>query len=90
MNIKDCMEKCNVADNLRGGLVLYLERGILPGDFLTACLENNLSEAMGKASTRSWDYIYNVINFLYNYAPIACWGSQEKVDKWIEKFRKIH
>jgi hypothetical protein len=76
------LEESNVAENLRGGLKLYLARGIIPGDFLRACLENNLSEAIGRASTQSWDYLYGVVFFLYNYAPASSWGSAEKVKEW--------
>lgn len=79
------MEECNVADNLRDGLELYLLRKILPGGFLIACLENNLSEAMGRASTQTWEYVHNVVMFLYNYAPSDSWGSPEKVKKFLKK-----
>lgn len=82
---KEELEKCNVADNLQSGLELYLTRGIIPGDFLYACLTNNLMEAFGRASTRHWDYIYNVMMFLYNYAPTNSWGSVDKVKTYSQE-----
>ena len=56
-------------ENLQGGMQRYIEHGILPGDFLTACLENNFVEAMGRASSRTYEYLHAVASFLYNELP---------------------
>lgn len=88
ISLKDQMEKCNVAYNLRSGLIRYFVNGIIPGDFLKACLENNLKEALGVASTQHWDYIFNVVSFLYYHAPVNSWGSKEKVQEWSAMVRR--
>ena len=79
------MEEYLVPKNLRKNLYLYFSKHILPGRFLTACLENNLEEALSYASERSWDYIYNTVSFLYNAAPCTAWGSIKKVAEWCSK-----
>jgi len=60
-------------ENLQGGMKLYLERGIKPGSFLTACLANDLVGALGSVGPPSgiseWDYVSSVCYFLYNELP---------------------
>lgn len=75
--------------NLQGGMKRYIEDGIPTGDFLRACLSNDLMEAVGQASTKTYEYLYSVMMFLYNEAParhsdIKLWGSREVVKQWIE------
>lgn len=72
--------------HMHGGLERYLEAGILPGDFLTAVLENNLKEACGRADSINAQYLVQYVTYLYNYAPGASWGSPEKVQKWVDSF----
>ena len=74
-----------VAENLHAGLMMYFEHQVRPGRFLTACLENDLTNALGYASTKTWDYVFNVMNFLYSNAPGGSWGSKENVKNWTEK-----
>lgn len=73
-----------VAENLREGIIRYFEHHILPGRFLIACLENDLQNAIGYASTQHWDYIFGIMNFLHNFAPTECWGSKEIVREWVK------
>lgn len=64
---------------------LYLERGVMGGDFLQAVFENNLVKAYGNADeTNTWA-MSNWARFLYNDAPVESWGSKEKVNAWIEQ-----
>lgn len=89
MNIKEAedlrlaLDFFEVAENLHEGLILYFKYHILPGRFLTACLENDLQNAIGYASTQTWDYVFSVMNLLHNYAPTECWGSKEIVKEWV-------
>ncbi len=76
-------------DNLREGMQRYIEEGVPTGDFLRACLSNDLMDAMGRASTKTFDYVHSVLMFLYNDVPIWTrdgrpWGSKEAVKRWIE------
>jgi len=73
-----------VPEHLRGGLQRYIEQGIKPGDFLTAVLENDLMEAMGRGDLASLAGLFGLCGWLYNEAPAACHGSEAKVRKWIE------
>lgn len=66
------------------GLLSYIEDRIPQGSFLTAVLENKLVEAAHQADNQNMNALPAYANFLYNYAPRACWGSPEKVKAWLE------
>jgi len=64
---------------------LYIEEGILPGDFLTAVLSNDLMESFGRADDINRPRIYDYCVFLYNQAPSNCFGSPENVKNWVSR-----
>jgi len=71
-------------DNLQGGMKRYIEDGIPTGDFLRACLSNDLMGAVGHASTKTYEYLHSVLMFLYNEAPYQSSGNKEVVKEWIK------
>ena len=70
----DMLEKLNA----------YAERHEPVGDFLRAVLENNLSEAVGRADEDNLKNLPAFVIYLYNEMPSPCWGSPEKVKAWLE------
>jgi len=66
------------------GLYHYVMDGRPTGSFLTAILSNNLKEACNRADDINKNLLYDYVFFLYNYAPLGCWGSEESVDHWME------
>jgi hypothetical protein len=64
------------------GLKLYVERGILPGDFLTALLSNDLVDAFGRADDNNTAAMRGWASFLYNEMPRGSWGSRATVEAW--------
>lgn len=66
----------------------YVEYGRPVGDFLTAVLENNLSEACGRADDENIDNLPAYAAYLYNEVPSQCHGSREKVGDWIAKHQR--
>lgn len=69
-------------ESLRGGMKRYVEEHIIPGGFLTACLENNLHEAVMRADANNLIRLADTMRFIWNYIPGSCWGSREAVEKW--------
>ena len=65
------------------GLINYIVDHIAPGSFLTNVLCNDLKAACVSADWPNAYNMWNVVNFLYNHAPIQCWGDREKFNKWI-------
>lgn len=77
-----------VRDDILPALERYLNNGIMPGGFLTACLENNLSEAFGRADRDNSQNLRNIIGYIYNYLPSNTWGSPEKVTTYVISLTK--
>lgn len=71
-------------ENLRFGARRWIEDGILPGDFLTAVIENNLTEAFSRADDENTLRMRSIVSWWYNEAPGMCWGNKEKIKHWAE------
>ncbi len=72
-----------VPEGLRHGLRAYLDEHQQPGHFLCALLASNLSEAMGRADTTSRAALFDIVSYLYNWAPAPAWGSKQKLTLWL-------
>ena len=70
---------------MRGEMRRYIERGIPPGGFVTAVLENNLVKAYNRADQTNFDAMDKWAFFLHNEAPRGAWGSAPHVAAWIQK-----
>ena len=73
-----------IPDRMMPGLERYINEGVPPGHFLTAVLNNDLMDACGRADDENSKNIRAYCGYLYNEAPIGCYGSPEKVKAWIE------
>lgn len=76
------MDSMSIPAYMLEALNAYIEQGHPVGNFLTAVLENNLKEAVGRADSTNILCIPAYVIYLYNEAPSACWGSPEKVAAW--------
>jgi len=68
---------------MHAGIVEYITIGTQPGGFLTAVLQNNLERAVDRADDTNVKALATYVSFLYNVAPMDCWGSPERVEYWI-------
>ena len=68
---------------MRGGLERYINEHVPTGSFLQAILENDYHHAIGIADENNRANLPAYANFLYNYAPMECHGSKEKVAAWL-------
>lgn len=82
----DLAAKHGVPEHTRTGFAWWIVDGLQPGGFLTAVLENNLSQAFARADSINRAAMFQIVSFLYNEAPGPCWGSPEKVREWHEQF----
>ena len=69
---------------MREGVLHYIERGIPPGDFLSAVLCNDLRGAVDRADETNIQIIHRYVIFFYNYAPYNCWGNEEYFVAWVK------
>jgi hypothetical protein len=70
--------------HMREGLRLYVDEHIEPGSFLRAVLENNLSLSFQRADSINRYALFDIVSYLYNWCPMDCWGSPERVEKWLK------
>lgn len=77
-----------IPEHMREGVKLYLERGLKPGSFLLAVLENDLAEAFARADETNRMALYNWVRFLCSEMPKKSWGSKEEVEAWMKKKRE--
>jgi hypothetical protein len=52
------------------------------GDFVTAVLENDLHNAVGRADHKSLAALPSIVAWVYNEMPATSWGSPAKVAAW--------
>ncbi len=72
-------------ERMHGGILRYLNDGILPGTFLRAVLANDLVGACGHADDENRHLLFHYANMLYNAFPsrgTGCWGSEQALADW--------
>lgn len=72
-------------EHMKHGAKLYIEKGIAPGGFLTAVLENNLKEAVTRADDTNFECIYDWVMWVIWDIPALAHGSKDAVDNWIKQ-----
>ena len=87
MDYSENMEKYTIPKYMKEGILRYLEKGIRPGDFLTAVICNDLRGALAHADDINIVLLPNYVRYFNWEAPSECWGSPEKMKKWILKRR---
>lgn len=83
-SLQHAMEDENLPESLRDGLMAYCAEGREPGGFMRAVLENDLAGAVFRADLKNQRTIVQFVNFLNGRVPNDCWGSKEKVSRWIK------
>ena len=76
-----------IPQRMAGGIERYINKGIMPGPFLTAVLENNLKEAVGQADDENINNLPAYCGYFYNEAPAPCHGSPKAVRAWCKQGR---
>lgn len=79
------MDYENLPESLRAAARRYIEHGKKPGDFLTACFENNLTNAVGRADIDNYKRLHDITCWIYCECAPDAWGSPELVAAWIER-----
>lgn len=69
-------------EHMRDAARLYIERGIKPGDFLTALLANDFMEAVGRADDTNLAALGTWAKWIYNEIPRGAHGSYNHVADW--------
>ena len=73
-----------IPERMMEGIKRYLAYGIPSGSFLTAIIQNNLSQAYQQADSENLRNIPAYVAYFYNECPMRCWGSPKKMTAWID------
>lgn len=71
-------------EHCRDSVQNYIEKGHPVGGFLYAVFCNDLVDAFNHAHSVNSRRLHDYAEFLYNYAPQACYGSPEAYEAWIK------
>lgn len=74
-------------DDIKESIDRYVKHGIPTGDFLRACIENNLSEAVARADEYCLPMIPAIVGYLYNEVDRRCWGHANACGEWVSRKR---
>lgn len=72
-----------IRDDMMGAIRRYIDHGINPGHFLSAVIDNDLKEAVGRADDENLENLPAFVSYFYNEAPSPCWGSPQNRKEWI-------
>ena len=78
------MSKPSIPPLILRGLERYRDERIPVGPFLTAVLENNLSEAVVRADPDSYAALREIVQWVYWEMPAPAWGSPAHVAAWLK------
>ena len=59
------------------------------GGFLRSVLRNDLKRAVGAADNVNLAALPQIVCFIFNHIPQACWGSPSKVVFWPERLEEF-
>lgn len=74
----------DIPDHTQESFESYIIYGLPPGSFMLAVLSNDLLGAVSHADTWNKQRIVEIVQWMAARAPIACWGSHEKVATWLK------
>ena len=72
-------------DHLKESLAAYSKTGRPTGDFLRACLENDLEGAIWRSEMANLAMIPHVVAYIHWELPPRCSGSPGRVREWIKR-----
>ena len=72
-------------EHMQGAAQRYVEKGLPPGDFLTAVICNDLYGAVNRADEENARALKEWVQFFYWEAPSQCWKSKEAMSAWIKQ-----
>jgi hypothetical protein len=82
-------EYAAIPERMREGLKRYVIDGLIPGDFLTAIIQNNLRNAVGYADDENLPLLPLYVRWFYNRPPSVSHGSPEAFVEWLDELAEV-
>lgn len=77
-----------IPKRMDGAIRRYIDKGIIPGSFLSAVISNDLRAACEWADEVNLKNLPAYIGYFYNESPSLCWGSAKIMKRWVKRFNK--
>lgn len=71
-----------IPPRMREAIVAYIRDGVMPGNFLTAVICNDLRNAVGHADEENLPLLKLYTQWFYNLAPSSCVGTRGNMNDW--------
>ena len=75
----------NAPIHILNAIADYATNHTMHGHFVTACLENDLTEAVFRADSSSLAGLADIVRYIHWEIPHSSHGSREKVEAWLNK-----
>lgn len=79
-----------IPERMRGGMIRYAMKGIKPGEFLTAVIDNDLQAAVAAADPENVLLIGLYATWFRWLAPEECHGSRAKRIAWTQSHAVVN
>ena len=81
----DYVDVSALPEHMQGAVRRYLNDGIMPGDFLTTVLSNDLAHSYQRADEINTAAMRIWATWLIWECPSPAWGSEAKVREWCNR-----
>jgi hypothetical protein len=85
---KQAMIDCGIPRYMHRAIIDFYENGWQPGGFLTAVINNDLKESVGRADDTNINCLKNYVMWFYNHAPGGSWGFENAVETWCNRIEE--
>lgn len=82
------MDYSGLPEGLQDGMERYVKHGIMPGDFLTAVLSNDLRGSFMRADNSNRSSMFEIVSWCWNELPWGAWGTHGTVLEWVIEQRE--
>lgn len=76
------MHQGTIPVSIRRAIIAHAQRGQECGHFVTAVLENDLTQAVMRADDENLQRLRDIVGYCYNQLPGPSWGSPAAVKAW--------
>ena len=78
-----------IPENIKTAIDEYVDNGYFTGGFLRAVFANDLFEAVFRADEYSLLCLHGICEYIYNFTPRSCWGSDRVVNDWLKLHKEV-
>jgi len=71
-----------IPERMMRGIENYVQRGIIPGNFLQAVICNNMQLSFRKADDENFENMAAFAGYFYWEVPVDAWGSYKAMLAW--------